>query len=417
MTKEQARAALYRRKDSSYLYYDFFIGGRRFRGSTKTSDEEVATGIVLSRMRQAEQDAPTRTMKSLISLFTDPKENPKYVEAQSDGSNYGYDHSCHVAKAAGELIDHLSAGRPDLLYRKLEDVTADDLNQVKLFLVDICGRRRKTQSMFSDLKTMFSYAAKRGWIRSNPAEHAPNIRYDVEERCAVDILLIRKALELEPNSVLPYEEIAYFLVLATTGLRRSEGLALSTSEIKDGILLLQKALKKTEFSPNDIGSPKWDIDRAFPLPNITKRILAPLKPVDGQYFPHTYSWGGEAVRHVVSALATRYPADSDELMKITCHVLRHSLNTALGLMGCPEQLLERWFGWSMRRKTMQMHYTHIYARNLKAVANTVDFIFSEEFTGFDSVLADNESSGTYFDLRPVGGVFTGNSPFRGIIMN
>ena len=406
MTREQARESLYRRKDSKMLYYDFYVNGRRFRGSTKTEDEDVAIGMVLNKIRMAEESTARRTLQSLLGLFQDPKRNPKYVEAQSDGSHYGYNHSCHVAKYADDLMGYLSSARPDLLHKRLEDIQADDINQIKLLIVDICGRCRKTQSIFSSLKTMLSYAAKRGWIESDPSDNVPNIRYKAKERYAVDILLIRRVLTLKPNKVLPYEEIAFFLVLAATGLRRSEGLALSISEIKDGILMVQDALKKTEDNPNDIGRPKWDIDRSFPIPRIVEQALSRLTPVDGRFFPHPYAWAGEAINHVVSALATIYPDDAEELMKISCHVLRHSLNTALGLMGCPEALLEEWFGWSMRRKTMQMHYMHIYAKHLKAVANTVDFLFSDGFNGFEAVDADADGTG-YFDQRPTGGVFTG----------
>lgn len=416
MTREQARKALYRRDRSSNLYYDFTVDGKRYRGSTKTDDEEIAIGVVLGKLRAAEDAATARTLKTLLMTFSDPTKNPKYLEAQVDGTNYGYNHSTHVAKTANDLMSYLKAAAPELLEKNLPDMKPDDMVRIKMIVVDVCGRCRKAQSMFSHLKSMITYAQRRGWIESNPTEAIPNVRYDVVERDAVDILVIRKALELEPNAALPMEEIAYFLVLASTGMRRSEALALSTSQIHDGILVVEQALKKTERGFNDIGDPKWGVRRAFPLPKVTQAALSRLEPVNGRYFPYRYSWAARAVDHVIACLSVKYPEEAAELMKITCHVLRHSLNTALKVMGCPETLLEKWFGWSMRQKTMQMHYTHIDVKHLKPVANTIDYMFSPRFTGFEE--ADMEYDGDlveYFDLRPVGGVFTGVSrPFQNL---
>ncbi len=124
-------------------------------------------------------------------------------------------------------------------------------------------------------------------------------------------------------------------------------------------------VKRGEMGNVSIGLPKWDNVREILLPQITLDALARLRPEKGRYFPYSYSWADEAIKHMAASICAAFPDDAQKAMPITCYVLRHSLNTALKLIGCPEIMLDQWFGWSEGRKTMQSRYTRIYAKDLK----------------------------------------------------
>lgn len=403
MTRKDALKAVRKREGSPFYVFDYTDGatGRRVRKRTRYTDKEEAVSALLAAVNGTDQKADTYTLLDLLGIFSDPKTNPKYREAQSDGSNYGYSHADHVAKASIELTDILRKDARHLLSKRLTQLKIVDIRTIKEIIVERIGRRRKSQSMFANLKSMFSYANSVGWIERNPAAPVGNIRYEKVERVAVDILVIRKALTLHTNRVIDDRTLAFFLVVASTGMRRGEAMALSTSQIRDGVLDIRLNMKKGEDSNVSLGLPKWDQTRRIPLPQVTLDALARVRPEGGRYFPNSFSWADEAMKRVVSAMCAAYPEDAEDAMRITCHVLRHSLNTALKLIGCPEMMLDQWFGWSEGRKTMQSRYTHIYAKDLKPVANTIDFLFSERFTGFNIGWQEGaDDTPAYFDNRP-----------------
>ena len=411
VTREEACNAVRKKDGSPFYFFDYTdkVTGRRIRKRTRITNKEEAVSELLSMANGTAKDGSKFTLLELLTLFSSVSTNPKYIEAKSDGTNYGYSHADHVAKASTEIIKILEKDARYLLSKKISQITIVDVKCIKDCIVKRMGRRRKSEAAFSNVKTMFSYANSSGWINMNPAAPVGNIKYEKVERVAVDILIIRKAFLLKANRILDEEELAFFLVVATTGMRRGEAMALSTVQIKNGILNIRRNVKKGEEGNTSIGLPKWDNTREIPLPQVTKDVLARLKPRNGRYFPYSYSWADEAIKHVTASICAAFTEDADEAMEITCHVLRHSLNTALKLIGCPEIMLDQWFGWSEGRKTMQSRYTHIYAKNLKPIANTIDFLFSERFTGFMPDDNSDASALNYFDNRPVKAVITGQS--------
>lgn len=402
MTREEACNAVRKKDGSPFYFFDYTdkVTGKRIRKRTRITNKEEAVSELLSMANGTAKDGSRFTLLELLTLFSSVSTNPKYIEAKTDGTNYGYSHADHVAKASTEVTEILRKDAKQLLSKKLSQITISDVRLIKECIVKRMGRRRKSESAFSIIKTMFSYANSAGWIDMNPAAPVGNIKYEKVERVAVDILIIRRALQLKANRVLDEAELAFFLVVASTGMRRGEAMALSTSQIRDGMLNIRCNVKRGEEGNATIGLPKWDIKREIPLPRITKEALSRLHPKAGRYFPYSFSWADEAIKHVTAALCAAFPEDAEEAMQITCHVLRHSLNTALKLIGCPGMMLDQWFGWSEGRKTMQSRYTHIYAKNLQPIANTIDFMFSDGFTGFMPESNEDGCAMNYFDNRP-----------------
>lgn len=411
MTRKEAEGMLYRREGSRYWYFSYFDkdAGRRIRQSTKTDDRNEAVVFVMAYVEKRLDDIRCRNLKELIMLFADAKTNPRFIEAQADGGHYGYGHAVHIAGTAKALVRLLEHKAPRYLRLPLRSIDSETVRKIKILISESYGRTCKAQKAFQAFKSFINYGVSRGWMAVNPTQGVRNISYNAKTRPAVDIVIIRQVLELYDMKILPDEYVSFFVIGMTTGMRRSEILALSPSQFKDGYLMIDRNLKaKSEGRNCEIGKPKWDEERKIPLPEVTVKALEKLTPRNGRYFNHGYSWAAETVARVVAAMMALHPENAEEWRKVTCHVLRHSLLTTLKLLGVPEFLLDSWFGWGMGNKTMEDNYFHVYAEHLHDVANTVDYIFSDEFRGLYARRDPSPTrNGLYYDLRPEKGYYDG----------
>ena len=420
MTRAEASEKLYKRNGSSVYYFDIRDAktGKRIRRSTGEHDKEKALDAFIAYLKKNQGNTSCPSVQKLIEMFSIPEKNPKYLEAQLEGGNYGYGHACHIAAQSKNILFVLRNDYPNLLHVQPKKVTTNDFREIKNAIAKRYGKTCKSFKMVQCLKGIFSFAVSRGWMQVNPAAQVRNISYEAHERPALDMTVIRKILRLLDNPSLPVLELSYFAVLATTGMRRAEALALRRSAVKDGIIAIKNNLKPAGKGRKATeGSPKWGKERAIPMPAITARILEGIEPVTNKdadrYFPYSYSWSYTAISKALGTLMAAFQEDISVWEQITPHVLRHSLISTLYLLGCPKPLLERWFGWAEGAKTMQDHYLHIYTSNLRPVARTIDFVFSDRFTGFDERFwAEYEETAMapvagYFDSRPISGFYDG----------
>lgn len=354
-----------------YRYKDPRTGAWK-RKSTKTGDENLARAIMQSDLAKLAEGVKPLSLLQVLKLYEDTKTNPRYLQAKIDGTRYGYDHATHVAASAKYIEDLLLRQAPKILHKRIADVTILDINKIKELVVNDMGRCGAAMKHFQNFKTFFSQAHQDGLIDRSPCLLINNIGYKQEVRPAISINDIADIIALKdkfPN----IENWAFFTILATTGMRRSEVLAMNINKVYKNVLTIDTSMKRTEIGIRE-GLPKCDIVRAIPLSQITLEAISAVSPAkDGRLFPYSTNWPKTPIAEAIAVATACYPDKALTWNQITCHVLRHSLNSALLVYGSNDVLTQKYFGWEKQHlNATQRLYTHVYVQDLIPIADKID---------------------------------------------
>lgn len=168
---------------------------------------------------------------------------------------------------------------------------------------------------------------------------------------------------------------AFFSLLATTGMRRSEALALTRDQLYEGVLTIDRAFKDID---GELGLPKWDLMRVIPLSNVTLEILDSIEGKDKRYFPKGQSWVNDVIYTARIVGLTLYPLNKD-LSKLTAHSLRHSCHSNLLANGASVVLAAEYLSWGHQELAdIQQRYTHIYCKKLQPIADLIDDLYAPQ---------------------------------------
>ena len=377
MAKEKKK--LFQRKDKQdgiwYLYLHDPITGKFIRKSSGTQDEAEALRIWDSEQEYLNTRTSAATLGSLLASYTDAATNPRRKQALMDGTPYSDEYAYKIAVQAEWMLHLFKEKTPKILNMHIAEIRAIHIKTLKEAIIEKRGQCRSSQFYFRTLKTVFSQAHEDGLIEYNPSIGLKDIAYSEKKRSAVDESIIRKIIDAK-NSFISTEDWAYFTVLATTGMRRSEALALTERQIKNGILTIDSAVK-SDTSKDVVGLPKWGLIRVIPLPRITQYALSLLKPdMDGRYFPYKRPWATYCFARLTGIACALFPEDKEEISTITPHILRHSLNTNLLANEVSPVLVAYYLSWQHQALLdMQERYTHLQAKKLIAVSDSIDRMF------------------------------------------
>lgn len=374
MKELKVKARLYCRDGIWYFEYRNPITGRRIRKTTKQHERAAAEACLNEELRAIGARQAGTTLRENIRLYTDPDTNPRKSSARVDGTGYGKEYADVVARHAAWFLKHI----PDsLLDTEMGEIRAAQIRLVKEIIVNAMGHCRTAQFTFRTFKTIFTQAHEDGIIEFSPAYGMKDISYRKVPRDAVDSEYIALLLQAY-GSFADIEDWAYFAIAASTGMRRSEILALHKEQIRGSILVIDRALKGTD--PNVIGLPKRDKIRVISLPDIARFALSQIQPnKDGRYFLRARHWVDGSVRRFRAVASALYPQYQEIWDTITPHVLRHSLNSNLLAAGVPEILVAAYLGWEHQGLgDVQKGYTHIHASRLQPVAAAIDEMFGTD---------------------------------------
>lgn len=373
---KKAKTPLYFREESKtwiMVLYDPSTG-KRIRKSTRTQDYEEALRIYHRATKDLEAGTEALTLGGVLDLYSDPETNPRYRIAQIEGTHYGLEHAKGVAGRARAIKTLLELKAPSYIKKDVRDIGKLDVKNVRQIIIDSWGQRRKSQEAFADFKTMLSQCEQDGYIEISPAKDIRDIPYKAKQKPSFPADEINKVLALRdfcPNR----EKWAFFAFMATTGMRMSEALALSESQIYKGTLTIDAALKSN--NADDIGLPKYDLVRIIPLSHATLEVLSMVKPdKSGRYFHHNRNWGTKAVGEVLMIACGAYPEEREIFSEMKSHTLRHSMNTNLLASGLPPLLVAEYLSWNHQCiLDMQQRYTHVYAEAMRPVADKIDELY------------------------------------------
>lgn len=366
---------VYRRHDKAPYYFQYTDRiGRRHQKSTGLFTKTEARKFANEFVKQMQSGISlTTTLRDQMKRYYDPLENPRYLAGKATNS-YGKQHAYRVSSALKRMEKLFDNKKCFLLDRPLYTLNRGDIKILSQIIVEERGQSRTAQDWFSTLKTVFSQAVDDGLITVNPAAEVKNVRYQEISRIAIPA--DKLAWLLEQNIFSSEEERVFFIVLITTGMRKSEALALNREQIENGVLFIDRACKSPDRT--DIGLPKWNITRKVPLAQITQNALDCLSPgTDGRFF-NINTWElTKAVERVRSAAMLLDPENNTMWRKMTCHVFRHSLNTNLIIENVNVALVAEYLSWEHQNiERIQLNYLHIQEWNLTIVADAIDKLYS-----------------------------------------
>lgn len=367
---------LYKRGDIWYFRYTDHDGRRSQRSTGKTVKRE-ATIFAQSFIDALNSTGGSReaaiTLREEIARYKDVGTNPRYRQAKLYGKPYTLGYAKQVARHAVLLETVLDGMRPPVLDTPVASITRRDLKEVQLTIVEKRGHCRTAQHMFRTLKTIFSHLVDDGVLSQSPALGMPDIGYDKKKIKAIEAPMIAWMISQEQLFPSPLFH-AYVTVLASTGMRRSEALAIDAHHITDGTLLIDQQVSPHHDHPVP---PKWRVIRAIPLPRIALGALSSVTPdSQGRYFSAlTQRDVTDLVRLLKAALCAADPENRATWSALTLHTLRHSANTNLLVAGCSPVLVAEYLAWKHQELVdMQRNYTHMVAMNLKPVADMMDIL-------------------------------------------
>lgn len=360
------------------FYYKVNINGHRVTRKAEGSTLAQAQRHVDRLYRTNKLDSPTHA--SVLASFMDPETNPRYKDARITGKQYTARYADMIAVKPAELDSLLSKGIPSLYYKPIEEVSRKECKTIMYFLVEKEGLSYRAMKFFKMVKLCFGQAADEGLVPANPASGLPDIHpAKTTEKLPISSSDIKRLIH--ESFLSSQKEQDTFIVLACTGMRIGELAALSARQYdqKSHILVIDQAMK--DYNYKEIGKPKWGYCRTIPLPVTAQdsmmRLCTSAHP-DGRLYHYSQNWFENVIRRLsANAMLQQGWETPDAIKSMTPHILRHSLNTNLRLESrLPDLVVAEYLSWQHQpENSVQAGYTHLYAENLRPVADAIDEMY------------------------------------------
>lgn len=367
---------LFRRPESTKWYYTYKDPRTGAWKKKSTDESSYAKALSIAKAERAANDRflGILTLDNILELYSDPDTNPRYLDAQENGTRYGYGHACHVATNAREIRELVHKKNPSLLSESIHRITTQDILAIRKILIKQFGNSSKAYHLFMDFKTFFSREIQVGNLDNNPAAGVPNVAYKQKDRKPISIKAVQAIISLRDSIPIKYYW-AFAVIAAATGMRRSEVLALTPETVSNGIIRIEMAFKWIGKNRYGLGDPKCGSFRNIAEPKLVAYALSqiPQPAKNERYFPFDSHWADKAIHFVRFLASSQYPELAGEFEKLTAHVFRHTATTILLTEGAPRELIEVWMGWKRTMAgTMLDNYAHPEGEQMRGLADIID---------------------------------------------
>lgn len=320
--------SLYRRADSPFYWSSLFVGGRRV--SFSTGERTKGAALVVERneaarlAREAKADAAGRT-----TLATAAAAMLAAKEADGRAASTVKKQAEHIRV---QILPHFGAGRD------LRSITALDVEAFKARRVAEVSPSTVCREL-TTLRQVFTYARDvLRLVEDVPRIKAPRVRYQLHARFLSPDEMDRLIAGLA--ACRSREPLAYFALVAATGLRAGEAAALTWADVDEAAGLIRV---RAETS-------KSHRPRTVALSEAVRAALSLLERRDvGRLFSQN------AYR-----TAWERACDRAGLGKVRVHDLRHTFASRLIAAGVDVGSVRDTLGH--RDLTMVSHYTHTLER-------------------------------------------------------
>lgn len=209
------------------------------------------------------------------------------------------------------------------------------------------------------MNNIFKYAIRYGYIQQNPLNGVINTKRKRSEKTVdfYDKEELKQFLRIV-NEKGTLEQLAFFRLLAFTGLRKQEALALEWSDISGNTLSVNKAITRG-FDGEQIGLPKNETSkRLVSLDDETIKILKTYKKESSKT---TFLFESPSGKPRPTTVARKWNLNllkGESLRPITIHQFRHTHASLCFEAGMTLKQVQHRLGHSDLKTTMNI-YTHI----------------------------------------------------------
>jgi len=247
-----------------------------------------------------------------------------------------------------------------LMKKKMSRIKPRDMVEVKSHIAATDYSKRYKNTGLQLLKSISKFSN----VYYDYPDHAKTITKVKESSLDTKEMQIwtPQQFDLFLNSVDGYVYKAYFLLLFRTGLRRSEGKALLKSDIKNGVLNVDKSLK--HFSQGIQPLKTLSSRRKIALDPFTLEYLNPLLELPGEFlFGNNEPLGISSIQRAFSKGIERCneklrAEGKEEIPVVRIHDLRHSHASYLIGQGANVVAVSKRLGHSDVNMTLKV-YTHL----------------------------------------------------------
>ncbi|EEU21658.1 tyrosine-type recombinase/integrase [Lactobacillus mulieris] len=231
------------------------------------------------------------------------------------------------------------------------------------------------------LRSFYEYAIRMNYVSINPVGSIiMPVKTSRPRRNVEDNVYSRKELELFLQVAKEYNLRAYtyFKLLASTGLRKSEALALTWSDIDfiNGVIDVNKTLavgldNKVQVQPPKSKSSIRQVPISANLANVLNEYKNSEKILSAKVF-HTYTGKYLSLSKPMKWLEAIYNKAPKDLKHITVHGFRHTFATLLiSETNVKPKTVQMLLGHSNIQMTLDI-YTHINNKNKKEAVNVLN---------------------------------------------
>ncbi len=368
----------YKRNDYWYFQFTDMDGVRKQRatGCIRKADANRKIRDFIDSLNRGSD--MTTTLGEMIGRYVSVDTNPKYQAALISETHYSERHATNQRHVAEELTEVLKRTR--YLATPILDITRADLKYIATLIVKSCGSSSISMKQYKLLKSIMNSAADDGLIPYSPAYKLSDIRYEKKRRHSLPAREIAQVIarpDIFPSRVV----WRLFVLLATTGMRRGEAVVLTREQVKDGNIVIDRALANYK---GKVGLPKWGKQRVIPMSSITRRVIEeqlaenPFGPMfrEASGSPINEKWVEFNFNLFKDAAAEVCKENREAWELLTPHILRHSLNTNLRVSGVSDFLICEYLSWkSQGVNAVQEGYSHAKATQLRPVADMIDKLY------------------------------------------
>lgn len=353
------------KKGNTYYYYCYTPDGKRVLRGTGTKTRADALQVINKRIAENKlvypdgmAIRPHSSMSGVITFgqyFADayiPGKCPMMIEAEIRGKR-------PTLTTMANLRSHM----PTILRRfgdiRLRDITSSMIDEWFISLVHQEGYAKSSANVYlNQLKQMLDYAVRHGEISVNPASSVERLKADAPTRRAFSEDEITRLFALEWSS--PLAKLAC-LLSAVTGMRMGEVLAVKTSSIKDGYILVNASISSIDGEK----STKSGKAREVPIGKKLEKMLLDFAPAEGYIFSKTGKKpvSADTIRRLFFVELAKLGVPDPE--NLTFHSFRHYANTKLVAANINAEKVRAVIGHAS--ESMTEHYLHLKADDLKEI--------------------------------------------------
>ncbi|MCR4786010.1 MAG: site-specific integrase [Lachnospiraceae bacterium] len=311
------------------------------------------------KRQQIESGQLTRANPTMDEFFN------KWIEAQElhlkTSTVYGY-------RSKYRLCKNIKVGATSFGQLRLREVTTDDIRELQTGI----AKRVKTATVNNRMlliRSMFNTAVNENRILYNPCKAVKDLkRKEPESRETIHRALTDDEVNAFMEKAKDYFYYDEYRLALATGMRVGEIGALTTRDIHDGFIWINRTVTKAETGGQTIGdSPKTHHgERRIPLTENIKQIIEHKKSINSMLYGSIISLDGRIFRSPTGRIIddSRVNAEIQKICKetgieiFTMHAFRDTFATRCIEAGVNPKTLQELLGHANFNITMTL-YGHV----------------------------------------------------------